>query len=162
MPIIEMTREQYDALKDEVESLTVKRSEIVERLKQAREHGKFMLNPEFDAAQKELADVKSKICDIESRLKNAIIVERIDEDPGQFLNHVQIGSLVRVRYTETGEEEEFTVTSDAGKFAGEGMLSAETPVAKALMRRCKGSKCNVKCRDGTTYELEILSVKNPV
>ena len=62
-------------LEEELEYLkTVKRKEVVERIKIARSFGDLSENSEYDSAKEEQGFVEGRISTIESMLRNAVII----------------------------------------------------------------------------------------
>ena len=71
----------YEGLKkyeDELHELkVVKRKEVAEKIKEAREQGDLSENAEYDAAKDEQRDIEARIEALEKILKNAeVVVER--------------------------------------------------------------------------------------
>ena len=57
-----LTYEGLRKLEDELEDLkTVKRKEVAEKIKEAREHGDLSENAEYDAAKDEQRDIEARI-----------------------------------------------------------------------------------------------------
>ena len=68
-------------LEKELEDLKVnKRSEVAEKIKEAREQGDLSENAEYDAAKDEQRDIEARIEEIENILKNAEVVDEDDVD----------------------------------------------------------------------------------
>ena len=71
-----LTQEGYDELQKQLDYLrAVKRHEVAQRIKIAREFGDLSENAEYDAAKEEQRQVESKIFSIEQQLKNCEIQE---------------------------------------------------------------------------------------
>lgn len=76
-----MTKEGKEKLEQELEYLkTVKRKEVVERIKIARGFGDLSENSEYDAAKDEQAFVESRIQMLETMIRNAVIIEEDKEN----------------------------------------------------------------------------------
>ena len=72
-----ITPEGLEQLKAELEQLqTVRRREVAERIKEAREFGDISENSEYDDAKNEQAMLESRIAQIEERLRRAIVVDK--------------------------------------------------------------------------------------
>ena len=70
-----MTYEGVKQLEEELQDLkVVKRKEIAEKIKEAREQGDLSENAEYDAAKDEQRDIEARIEQIESILKNVEVV----------------------------------------------------------------------------------------
>ena len=88
------------ALEDELENLkVVKRREIAQKIKEAREQGDLSENAEYDAAKDEQRDIEARIEELEAILKNAEVVV---EDEVDF-DKINIGCTVKV--FDIGEEQ---------------------------------------------------------
>ncbi|MEQ9094442.1 MAG: hypothetical protein RLN63_10085, partial [Miltoncostaeaceae bacterium] len=70
-----LTPEGFQKLKEEIEHLTtVKRREVAERIKTAREFGDISENSEYDDAKNEQAQVEHRIQQLEQKVRNARVV----------------------------------------------------------------------------------------
>ena len=75
-----LTPEGHEKLKEEIEHLsTVKRREVAERIKQAREFGDIAENSEYDDAKNEQALLEHRIATLEERLKSARVIQKRDD-----------------------------------------------------------------------------------
>ena len=89
-----ITPEGLEQLKAELEQLqTVRRREVAERIKEAREFGDISENSEYDDAKNEQAMLESRIAQIEERLRRAIVVDKNQLDTGI----VSVGVKVHVK-----------------------------------------------------------------
>lgn len=149
-----MTQEGFEAAKKQLEYLTkVKRSEIVERIQEARSHGDLSENAEYDAARNEQAANEGEIAELDYKIKNAVIIEESDDH-----TVVHIGSKVTVYDVELEEETTYTIMGTTEADAMNNIISNESPVGMALLRRKKGETVTVKAPDGE-YQLKILRIK---
>ena len=97
-----MTLEGKEKLEKELEELkTVKRGEIIERIKIARGFGDLSENSEYESAKDEQAFVEGRITTIENMIRFAQI---IDND-GVDADEVSIGKTVTFIELPDGEEE---------------------------------------------------------
>ncbi len=150
-----MTKKNYDDLVEELNNLVmVKRPEIIERIKEARSHGDLSENAEYDAAREEQRSNEGKIAELEYQIKNAVIQEEITDN-----TYVHLDSVVTVYDDELDEEETYTITSVTDIDLENNKISSESPVGAALMRKKKGDVVEIKCPDGSSYKLEIRSIK---
>ena len=151
---IVMTQKNYDDLKKELDYLVkVKRPEIIERIAEARSHGDLSENAEYDAAREEQRSNEGKIAEIEYKIKNADIREEVSDN-----SYVHLGSVVTVFDEDMDETQIYTVTSVTEVDVMAGKISVESPVGAALLRKKKGDKVEVKCPDGSSYTLKIVSI----
>ena len=69
-----LTPDGLKALEDELQELkVVRRKEIAQKIKEAREQGDLSENAEYDAAKDEQRDMEARIEEIEKILKNAVV-----------------------------------------------------------------------------------------
>src|SRR5690554_954025 len=105
-----LTQEGYEKLEKELHNLVhVKRREIAKKIKNAREFGDITENSEYDDAKNEQAFIEGRIKEIEIMLRKARIV-RDDEITGDI---VTLGTVVKLREEETGEEFAYTIVGSA-------------------------------------------------
>ena len=144
-----MTQKAYDDEKERLAYLqTVKRKEIIERIKEARSHGDLSENAEYDAARNEQAANESEINDLEYKLKNATII-KISTD----VSHVHIGSKVLVYDTDMEEDVTYEITGSTEADPMNNKISNESPVGSALLGHEVGDTVKVKMPD---FEFELL------
>ncbi|MGX7030954.1 transcription elongation factor GreA [Vagococcus zengguangii] len=125
-----MTLEGKASLEKELEELkTVKRKEIVERIKIARSFGDLSENSEYDSAKDEQAFVEGRITTLENMIRFA---EIIDAD-AVAADEVTIGRTVTFVELPDGEEEEYTIVGSAEADPFAGKISNDSPIAKALI-----------------------------
>jgi transcription elongation factor GreA len=89
-----MTPEGLDRLKEELETLqTVRRREVAERIKDAREFGDITENSEYDDAKNEQAMLEQKIAQLEERVRRATVIDANNVDT----HSVGVGVKVHVK-----------------------------------------------------------------
>ena len=129
----------------------VKRPRIVAAIKAAREEGDLSENAEYHAAREEQGHLEARIRILEELLANAEVVEAPSGD------EIGVGSVVRFRDEESGEEKEITLVHRLEASMAEGKLSAESPVGKALMGASKGDEATLETPSGAK-RLTVLAV----
>ena len=135
-------------LEDELEQLkVVKRKEVSQKIKEAREQGDLSENAEYDAAKDEQRDIEARIEEIEKILKN----EEVD------LDKISIGCKIRILDCEFDEELEYKIVGSTEANSLKGKISNESPVGKALLGKKVGDTVTVETQVGElTYKvLEI-------
>jgi transcription elongation factor GreA len=139
------TAEGLLALEAELEALEgAGRREIAERIKTAREWGDLKENSEYHDAKNEQAHLETKIARLREKIAGAVIVE---EDAAGADGVVSFGSTVVVR-DQAGAEKTWRIVSSHDASPGEGLLSAESPVAVALLGRASGDEVSVSLPRG--------------
>ncbi len=148
------TAEGLEALEGELAVLEGEgRREIAERIKTAREWGDLKENSEYHDAKNEQAHLETKIARLREKIAAAVIVEEV---PAQNGGVVGFGSTVLVR-DQDGVERTWRIVSSRDAAPGEGRLSAESPVAVALLGRATGEQVSVSLPRGRRT-LTVLSV----
>lgn len=151
-----MTLAGKQKLEEELEHLiTVKRKEVVERIKIARSFGDLSENSEYDSAKEEQGFVEGRISAIESMLRNAIIIQ---EDEAQK-DVVTLGKTVTFIELPDGEEEEYTIVGSAEADPFEGKISNDSPIAKALLGHKVDDVLKISTPGGD-MEVRIVSIKS--
>ncbi|MDR1521978.1 MAG: transcription elongation factor GreA [Streptococcaceae bacterium] len=149
-----MTAEGKAKLEKQVEELkTVRRPEIVNRIKIARSYGDLSENSEYESAKDEQAFVEGKIAELENMIRYAVIIdnEGIDKD------EIFIGKTVKFRDLELNEEETVTIVGSAEADPFIGKISNESAVAKGLMGHKVGEKVVLQTPGGD-MKVKILEV----
>ncbi|MDF2534799.1 MAG: transcription elongation factor GreA [Bacillales bacterium] len=150
-----MTLAGKEKLENELNQLiTVKRKEVVERIKTARSFGDLSENSEYDSAKEEQAFVEGRITTIENMLRNAVIIENTDVNSGV----VGLGKTVTFKELPDGEEESYTIVGSAEADPFESKISNDSPIASNLMGKKAGEKVNVQTPGGD-ITVVIVSVK---
>jgi transcription elongation factor GreA len=148
-----LTLEGREKLEQELHELeTVKRIEIGERIKIAREFGDISENSEYDDAKTEQAWMESRIAEITQILSIASIVETPKRS-----NKVQIGSVVTVGM-DNGVERTFTIVGAAEADISASRISNESPVGAALLGAKKGDIVSAEAPNGKVLEYTILKI----
>jgi transcription elongation factor GreA len=148
-----ITAEGLDTLNSELAELEGQgRTEIAERIKTAREWGDLKENSEYHDAKNEQAHLETKIARLREKIAAAVIVEEAPTAGGK----VGFGSSILVR-DQDGVEHNWRIVSSHEAAPAEGRLSAESPVALALLGRTPGESVSVALPRGKR-RLTILSL----
>ena len=130
-----ITREGLAKIEEELHHLeTVRRQEVADKIRQAKELASTQNNAEYEDAKNEQAMVEGRILQLHSLIQNA---ELIDEDGAHRSKRVMLGSHVKVK-TEEGKAQEYVIVGPAEADPREGKISNESPVGRALI----GKKLN--------------------
>ena len=133
------------ALEEELHDLkVVKRKEVADKIKEAREQGDLSENAEYDAAKDEQRDIEARIEEIEKILKNAEVIVEDEVD----LDKISVGCLVKVYDEEFEEEMEFKIVGSSEANSLQGKISNESPVGKALIGAKVGDEITVEAEAG--------------
>ena len=150
-----LTYEGLKKLEDELQDLkVVKRKEIAQKIKEAREQGDLSENAEYDAAKDEQRDIEARIEQIEKILKNSEVVVEDEVD----LDKISVGCKVKVLDVEFDEEEEFKIVGSSEANSLGGKISNESPVGKALIGAKVGDTVQVETQAGV-IEYKVLEIQ---
>jgi transcription elongation factor GreA len=153
--VFPMTQEGKEKLEQELEQLkTVKRKEVVERIKIARSFGDLSENSEYDSAKEEQAFVEGRITTLENMIRNAKIIEEDADSAGK----VSLGKTVTFIELPDGEEETYTIVGSAEADPFEGKISNDSPIAKSLIGKQVDEEVTVQTPGGEMY-VRITSIK---
>jgi transcription elongation factor GreA len=146
-----ITAEGLDTLNAELLVLEGEgRREIAERIRTAREWGDLKENSEYHDAKNDQAHLETKIARLRAKIAAAVVVRVAIGDLVGF------GSSVLVR-DQDGVEHTWRIVSSHDASPAEGRLSAESPVALALLGRRPGERTSVTLPNGKR-ELTIISI----
>ncbi len=152
-----LTKEGYEKLVNERDELvSVKRKEISEKLKEAREFGDLSENAEYDAAKEEQAEVEERIMKLDQMLRNAKII-----DDGRISTKaVNVGVKVEIKKIDDKSKKEYVIvgSTEADPFATPARISNESAVGKALIGRKVGEKIEIQVPAGI-LRYEITAIK---
>jgi transcription elongation factor GreA len=149
-----VSEEGLKKLESELEYLkTVRRHEVSERIKTAREFGDISENSEYEDAKNEQAFVEGRIQTIEKMLRQAKVVSSENVDP----NAVHIGSIVVVKDLEEGFDEEYTLVGAAEADPNKNHISNESPVGKALLGAKTGEIVEVNAPVGK-IRMQVMKI----
>ncbi len=148
-----VTQAGLEKLREEYENLTkVKRVEVAERIKVAREYGDISENAEYDDAKNEQARVESRISQLEEKLRTIKVVEEVDNKT------VGIGNKVTVQEKGRKTQEVFEIVGSTEADPLENKVSNESPFGQALMGLKKGEIAQVSAPKGT-IKYEIIKIQ---
>ncbi len=139
-----ITPDGLAALKRELGELeTVGRRELAQRILTARGHGDLSENAEYHAAKEDQAHLETRIKRLRQRVRDAVVIE-----PGGGGDVLAFGGTAEVRDEQTGKTETWTIMGTGEADRGRGQLSAESPVAQALLGRRVGEVVSVETPRG--------------
>ena len=134
-----ITAEGLEALKAELAHLEGDaRRQMAARSQAARELGDLKENAEYHIAKEDQAHLETKIKRLVERLRNAVVVEAPTDN-----DVVAFGTTVTVADEQTGREATWTLVGPTEADLRAGKLSAESPVARALMGSRAGDEIQV-------------------
>ncbi|MBE5927232.1 MAG: transcription elongation factor GreA [Lachnospiraceae bacterium] len=146
-----LTYEGLKKLEDELQDLKVnRRTEVAEKIKEAREQGDLSENAEYDAAKDEQRDIEARIEEIEKILKNAEVVDEDEID----LEKISVGCKVKVLDLDYNDEIVFKIVGSTEADSLSNKISNESPVGKALIGKKKNDEVKVETLMGfSSYKI---------
>lgn len=151
-----LTKNDIKKMEEEIEHRKlVVRKEALEAVKEARAQGDLSENFEYHAAKKFKNQNESRIRYLERMIKTAIIIEDDTNEDEAGLN-----KTVEVMFVEDGTTEKYRLVTTIRNNPLEGLISIESPVAKALIGHKSGEQVHVQVNDSFGYDVIIKSVEN--
>ncbi len=150
--LVYVTREGLQKIIEELNYLkTIKRTEVAEHIRVAREYGDLAENAEYSAAKDEQIFVEGKIAELESLMKHATIIQ-----PTSGGSFVRIGSRLRVRMGNADKVYEIVGSHEADP--AQGKISHESPMGKSFIGRKKGDTFEIEVPKGK-IKIEIVEIE---
>ncbi|MBI2596806.1 transcription elongation factor GreA [Candidatus Daviesbacteria bacterium] len=128
-----------------------KRSEIAERIHQARQYGDLTENSEYDSAMEDQALTENRIAELENILKKVKVIEY--DHANDF---VVIGSTVKIEMD--NEIDEFTIVGRVEADPSKKRISNESPLGTALLGAKKGEVVEVTTPI-VRYKCKVLEIR---
>ena len=149
-----LTEDGLKQLQDEVSYLSnVKREEVAERIRQAREFGDISENSEYDDAKNEQALLEHRISLLQEKLRRSRVIKDSEIDT----DRVSVGSTVTLRDKDAGEIRIYTLVGSAEADPTKAKLSNESPVGQAILGKRVGDVVTVPVPVGS-LNYEILAI----
>ena len=150
-----LTPEGLQKLKVELEDLqTVRRREVAERIKEAREFGDISENAEYDHAKNEQAMLEQRIAALEEKVRSAQVIDASELST----DVVRVGVTVNVKDEGTGSSDKYTIVGSAEASPADKKLSNESPVGKALLGHKRGDTVDVSLPSGKKRKIKITKI----
>jgi transcription elongation factor GreA len=151
---IALTIEGQQKLEEELHFLeTVKRREVGERIKEAKEFGDISENSEYDDAKNEQAWVESRIIEVNQILAHATIISAPKKN-----DKVSLGSKVELKHGDDGDTTVYRIVGSAEADPAGNKISNESPVGQAVIGRKKGDIVAVALPSGKTISYTVVSI----
>ena len=149
-----LTSQGMQALEDELQDLkVVKRKEIAQKIKEAREQGDLSENAEYDAAKEAQSLLETKINQLKSTIGDAKIIDtsKLKADTVQILTRVELKNV------KNGMKMAYTIVSETEANLKEGKISVNTPIAQGLLGKKVGDVAEITIPQGK-ISLEITGI----
>jgi transcription elongation factor GreA len=149
-----LSKEAYERLRDELETLkTEGRDKMSADIEEARSHGDLRENAEYHAAKDEQGKMESRIRQLETLLRDARIGEPQDHDA------VRPG--LKVVLDVEGDKETYLVGSREDQHDDLEILSAESPMGKAVLGAKVDDTVSFATPNGTEIDVRVLAIESP-
>ncbi|MDR2661299.1 MAG: transcription elongation factor GreA [Lactobacillaceae bacterium] len=154
--VFPMTQEGLDKIKDELDNLiTVRRAEIAQRIKEARQFGDLSENSEYQSAKDDQAFIEGRIVKLQNMIQYAQVINSADVAK----NEVSLGKKVTFKEIPNGNDESYTIVGSAEADPFENKISNESPMGQALIGHKTGETIEIPLPNGNKLTVEILHVK---
>lgn len=154
MDRIPITLAGFKDLEAELKHLkTNERPVIIEQIAAAREHGDLKENAEYHAAREKQSFCEGRIAELENIIAHAEVI-----DPTKLSGGVKFSAMVEVYDNNTDEEKAYQIVSDYEANLEKGLISFNSPIAKALIGKEEGDIVEFNTPNGKK-SYEILVVK---
>ncbi len=141
-------------LEEELEQLkTVGRKDVADKIKVALSFGDLSENSEYDEAKSEQGKLEARISEIEDMLSR---VKVLDEDQLSS-DIIHVGSKVKIKDLEDGEILDYQIVGFSQADPGNGRISDESPVGKALVGHKVGETVEAETPSGI-LSFDILEI----
>jgi len=150
-----MTREGYDAILKEIETLwSYERPVVVQQVAEAAAHGDRSENAEYIYGKKRLGQIDSRMRYLTGKVRDVNVVDLDQQEP---VDHVVFGAVVRVE-DEDGAEKQWRLVDKDESDPKRGRISIQSPIGIALVNRKVGDVIVAQLPRGPV-ELEILEIR---
>lgn len=151
---IKLTAEGLKKLQEELETLiTVKRPEVLERLKEARAQGDLSENSEYDQAREDMGFIDGRIEEIQQMLKIVVVIDEATNN-----DTINLGSTVVLEDVEFGDQDTYTIVGTVEADPFKGLISNDSPVGAAVLGHKAGDVVTVNTPNGA-LEYKIVEIK---
>ena len=150
-----LTEEGLKKLEAQLDYLiSVRRNEVSEQIAVARGFGDLSENAEYDEAKKEQAKVEEEIVRLTNTIRTAVVVA----DSDISTEKVSVGTTVRVKDVDTGDEDEYAIVGANESDPYENKISNESPVGAGLLGAKKGQIVTIEIPAGELH-YEVMEIK---
>ena len=150
-----LTEEGLKKLEAQLDYLiSVRRNEVSDQIAVARGFGDLSENAEYDEAKKEQAKVEEEIVRLTNTIRTAVVVA----DSDISTEKVSVGTTVRVKDVDTGDEDEYAIVGANESDPYENKISNESPVGAGLLGAKKGQIVTIEIPAGELH-YEVLEIK---
>jgi transcription elongation factor GreA len=148
-----LTKDGLRQLEVELDQLVqVRRAEIAERIRHARDFGDISENAEYTEAKNEQSLVEGRIQTLEVMIRNAVMIEDEPREAGV----ATVGAQVTV--SDEDGDETYAIVGAAEADPLKGRISNESPLGRALLGHRAGDEVEWTLPSGDIGRVRIVSV----
>lgn len=137
-------------LEKELDDLKSQRTNIAQKIADARDYGDLSENAEYDAARAEQGQLETRILEIEEILQNASIIENTKT------SKIAVGVTVVLK-SDKGKTVSYAIVGSVEADPLEGKISDESPIGQALLGKKVGETVTIKTPRGeVAYTVEEI------
>lgn len=151
---VPMTPDGFARLSSELKRLkSVERPAVIRSIAEARSHGDLSENAEYHAARERQSFIEGRLMELEDKLSRAEVID-IKSQSG---SRVMFGARVKLVDEETDEEASYQIVGPEEAEIQNGLLSINSPLAKAILGKEAGDSVEVQTPRGVRY-FELIEV----
>lgn len=155
MEKFQITKQGYVKLKAEIDNLkNVERPNIIKQIAAARELGDLRENAEYHSAKDKQGFIEAQIADLEDKFSRAEVID-IAQLSG---DKIKFGATVKLENLDNGKVVSYQIVSEFEANIDDGLISAVSPVARALLGKEVGDEVEIRTPGGV-INYEVLEVK---
>lgn len=156
MSRVPITRRGEEKLREELRTLkSDARPRVIAAIAEARAHGDLRENAEYHAAKEQQGFIEGRIAEIEGKLAAAQVIDVTQMDAN---GKIIFGTTVTVADADSGDEMRYQIVGDDEADSRNGLISYNSPIARALIGKQEGDIAEVAAPGGRR-ELEIVAVE---
>lgn len=149
-----VSKEGYEKLENDLNYLiTVKRSEVAKKLKEARSFGDLSENAEYDEAKNEQGILEARITELEQMIANAVIVDNTNIS----VEEISVGTKITIKDLELNELEHLQIVGSTESDPDNGKISDDSPIGKAALKKKVGDVFEVETPAGL-LKFEVINI----
>jgi transcription elongation factor GreB len=151
-----ITQAGWQVLKDELDYLwRVQRPAVTQAVSEAAAQGDRSENAEYIYGKKQLREIDSRVRFLRQRLEGMVVVTQKPSDPRRIF----FGAWVTLE-DEAGTELQYRIVGPDEFNATQGLISMDSPLAKALFKKTIDDEINIEVPGGRkTYVVVAISYR---
>ena len=155
MSIIYLSKEGYDNLKEELNTLkSVDRPRVINQIAEARDKGDLSENAEYDAAKEAQGLLEARIAKLENDVANARVLDQSEMDTST----VHLLTKATIKNTVNGMEMTYAIVSESEADLAAKKISATSPIGKGLLGKAIGDIADIEVPNGIMH-FEIIDIQ---